>query len=610
MNKNKALSLLVESKKLKILFSVFFILAITFISFLPSLKNDFVNWDDPQYALENTSIRKLTPGNIKTIFSSFYVGNYQPLTMLTYSVEYNFFKLNPVAYHATNMFLHLMNCLLVFWLIFLLGKNIFVAFFTSLFFGIHPMHVESVAWVSQRKDVLYALFFLMALISYLYYLKDRSKRKFYYLCLALFLLSCLSKSMAVSLPFVLLLFDYFSGRRLEKKAFAEKLPFLALTAIFVVIALFSQQAEGAIRHKYLFSLPQRLIIFSSALAFYFMKILTPIKLSAIYPYPNVSVAELPGHFLLSPLLILVFVALVLYSRRYGRKVTFGSLFFLFTTLPVLQLIPVGNALAADRYTYISSIGLFYLMGEFYLWIYSKRLKNSVSLRTALIVFLVGLTAVTGFLAWRRAKVWKNSLILFEDVLKQYPGSYLGYNNRGTAYLDAKEYDKAIRDFNAAITIDPNNAYAYVNLCNANNFMGSSQAAIMLCKKAIKLDPANVKAYFNLANAYADLGENEEAIITYRKTIKLDKGYADAYHNLATVYITEGNHKLAIDLLKKAIEIDPDLAQAYYSLAITYAYEKQFDSAIAYCDKAVSLGYKPEGDFLETLKPYRQALTNK
>src|SRR3989339_423851 len=220
-------------QKRNIIFSVCLILIVTFISYHSSIKNDFVNWDDNLYITGTNKIRELSLKSIVNFFTSF-------------DIEYKFFKLNPHAYHLTNLILHLINCLLVFWLIVLLSKKASVSFIVALLFGIHPLHVESVAWISERKDVLYALFYLGSIISYIYYLKgetlhfiqgDSKKqndggKKYYYYSIFLFLLSLLSKSMAVTLPFVLILTDYLNNKKINKNTLKEKIPFFILSIVF------------------------------------------------------------------------------------------------------------------------------------------------------------------------------------------------------------------------------------------------------------------------------------------------------------------------------------------------------------------------------------------
>ena len=224
---------------LRITLCLCLILLIVFGAFLPSLKNGFVNWDDDCYVLNSSSISSsISASNLKSIFTSFSVGHYQPLTILSYAFDYQLFKLNPYYYHLTNLILHLLNSLLVFYLIYLLSGNIGVSFITAILFGIHPLHVESVAWISERKDVLYSFFFLLSCIIYLYYLTKERNSKYYLLSLFLFLCSLLSKSMAVTLPLLLLLMDYYLKRKPNKELLLDKIPYFFLTAISCIIVFF------------------------------------------------------------------------------------------------------------------------------------------------------------------------------------------------------------------------------------------------------------------------------------------------------------------------------------------------------------------------------------
>ena len=229
--RNQILFPIRKMKNHKIILSLCLILAILAISLFPSLKNDFINWDNQQYTTKNKTITELSWRNIETIFDRTYMGHYHPLTLLSYSLEYRFFKLNPFAYHLTNLILHLLNGLLVFWLILMLKGGVLTSLVVSLLFGIHPLHVESVAWIFERKDLLYSFFFLGSLIVYLAYLKTRGVR-YYALSLFLFLLSLFLKSMAVTLPFVLVLCDTLLHRKIDRKCLIEKIPFLVTAFIF------------------------------------------------------------------------------------------------------------------------------------------------------------------------------------------------------------------------------------------------------------------------------------------------------------------------------------------------------------------------------------------
>src|SRR6266571_3392951 len=261
-------------------------LVLTVLSFSPSLDNGFTNWDDPGYVLENYSIRDLSQKNVANVFTSYLQGNYHPLTVLSYAVEYKFFQLDPKIYHITNLLLHVLNTTFVFWLIRLLTGRLETAAITAVLFGIHPLHVESVAWISERKDVLFSLFYLGSLISYVLSLtKVQDRVRYLIMSLVLFILSLLSKGVAVTLPLVLLLIDYYFKRTFTKKIFIEKIPFFLLSIGFGVIAILAQKSEGAIQTMTTYPFYDRLLIASYGIVTYLFKIFVPQQLSAFYPYP-------------------------------------------------------------------------------------------------------------------------------------------------------------------------------------------------------------------------------------------------------------------------------------------------------------------------------------
>ena len=301
-----------NKKPLIITVLLILIILITFISFYPSLSNGFTNWDDTEYVTENPVIFNLNIENIKNIFDftneESYRTNilvkslYVPLTMLSFAVDHHFFKFNPFGYHLTNLILHLFNTIFVFWFIYLLRKNIFMAFFVSLLFGIHPMHVESVAWITERKDVLYSFFFLLSLISYVYYVR-KNHIILLIITFILFTLSLLSKPMAITLPVLLILIDFYEKRKFEKKTIFEKIPFFILSFIEVLISFKISSIYKTVKDSDV----QRSFFYGVGLAgygflFYIKKMFAPVNLSPIYPHTAQikTFSNLPLFFKLSP----------------------------------------------------------------------------------------------------------------------------------------------------------------------------------------------------------------------------------------------------------------------------------------------------------------------
>ena len=435
-----------------------FILITASIVFSPILRNGFTNWDDSTYITKNSDLKDFSLTGIIHICSSFYIQNYHPLTMLSYLMEYHFFGANPLGYHITSLILHLLNCIFVFWLVFLLSESIIVTFIAAMLFAIHPLHVESVAWIAERKDLLYSLFSLAGFIAYIHYLK-KGKRVYYFICLFLFFLSLLSKAMAVTFPLVLFLIDYLFKRKFDKESFFEKIPFFALAFIFLLIGSITFHVLAFWPGWSFMAVFRQGMIAAYAITFYLYKILLPVGLSCLYPYPGINETS-TFQYLFFPLIVAILAALVVFSRKYTRKIVFGSLFFLCTIFLALQISPFANSIVADRYTYLASVGLFYLSGEGVRWFY-LRLNLPASVKNLFFpVIFIGLILVLFSLSWQRCKVWKNSLVLWSDALKRYPDLPVAYYNRGNAYLDQKDYGKAIDDYNRAIQIAPDFLFPY------------------------------------------------------------------------------------------------------------------------------------------------------
>ena len=589
----------------------FLILVVTYTAFYPSLVNDFVNWDDYIMVKENAGIQSLSLQNIKNIFGSFHITSlYHPLVDMSYAIEYHFFKATPLAYHTTNLILHMSNCLLVFWIIFLLSNKISVSLITALLFGIHPLHVESVAWITERKDVLYGLFFLGGLISYIYGTKIPGK-KYYYISVLLFILSLLSKSMAMTFPFVLLLCDYILNRKLDKERLKEKSLFFIISGLFAIFTFYGLtmtksyiQAPQMPFYSYIFSAGYGLI-------FYLYKFIIPVGLSCFYPYPE-NIAAMPILRLLIPFLIIaVLTLLVIFSKKYTKKIIFGSLFFLVTILPVLQLLPSSKSIAADRYTYIPLIGLCYISA---VW-FSKIFKKS------LLVILAAIIVSLSYLTFQRCAVWKDSITLWNDTLKKYPDLSLAYSNRAYAYINMKDYDRALSDYDKAINLSPDAAIAYTNRAGAYTYKKDYDRAISDYNKALAINPDFALAYNRRGRAYADKGDYDRAISDYNEALMINPDYVEAYVQRGNVYVIKKEYDCAVSDYNKAISLSPDAAAAYTNRASAYIHKKDYDRAISDYNKAISLdpdyvlaynwrgaAYADKGDYDRAISDYNKAIS--
>jgi tetratricopeptide (TPR) repeat protein len=520
-------------------------IAITFIIYTPALKNTLTGWDDKNYITIDKDIQKLDAAHIAKIFDlkSSYVGTYLPLTMLSYMLEYNYDKLNPKVYHTTNIILHLINTLLVFLFIRLLARSNITALITALLFAIHTMHVESVAWVAERKDLLYVMFEIAALLAYTWFIRDIKKRWLYYmLAIVLFVFAALSKAMAVSMAAILPLIDYYSGRKLsDTKVILEKIPFL-LIAVFIGIVAVAAQKSAIVIDNYSFY--DRILFASYGMITYLWKSILPIGLSCFYDYPLKGTY---GWYIVYVIIVLILVWLVYKSIKYSRVILFGMLFFIFSLALVLQIIPVGGAIIADRYTYIAYIGLFFMIGYGVDYLWKNKSRKLKFLKPVLVIALSVFILFLAIGTYQRCKVWKDTLSIWNDALEKYPSTIKGYNGRGDAYNDLHQYELAIKDLNKALVM--------------------------------KVDYPD--AYYNRALSYYWLGKNAQ-----------DAGKADtasSYYNKAIIDCTS------------AIKYNPDLACAYFNRSGNYYTIHKYDLALADALKAKALGWEVDSLYIKALK---------
>jgi hypothetical protein len=508
-----------SSDKRRLIAMLSLIAVITCLSYLPSLNNGFTNWDDDQYVTNNNLIRDYSSTGIEKIFTSFLAGNYHPLTVFSLATEFHFVQQTPFCYHFTNLVIHLVNCILVFFLIFKIGKNDKSAFLVALLFAIHPLHVESVAWISARKDVLYTLFFLSGLLYYIKYLDESKKIKFYFLSLLFFILSCLSKGMAVTLPIILLLIDFYRKRKINKKLIIEKILFFLVALMFGIVATIAQKSGGAIKEMPEYTIFSRLFIACYGILFYLFKMVFPINLSCFYPYSSDTGNSLPLVYLVSPLIVSVLAGLVILSRKNTRKILFGSAFFLISIIPVLQILPVGNAVVADRYFYVSSIGLFFLVGEGFAFL-CKDAFARFNIREITILCSIIVLSCFSYLTFERCQVWNNSISLLTDVIKKYPDVAMVDNNIGLTYVDQGNPEKGIQYFQRAAELAPNDADPYINMADTYLSLNQFDKAIVAYKEVINRQPNADIAYYNIGVLYGKIGKDSLGLIFLKKAAML------------------------------------------------------------------------------------------
>lgn len=529
------------------------LISLTLFCFFPCINNDFINYDDNVYITDNSLIKEISSENIKKIFDftnhDEYKKNqlvksvYVPLTIISFSIDYHFFKLNASSYHMTNLIFHLCNCLLVFILFFMISKKEMIAFLTALFFAIHPLHVEPVAWVSGRKDMLYSFFFLITLIFYLLYTGKKSLL-FYALSLLFFALSSLAKPMAVSLPLLLFLMDYIKERKLSKNLFFEKIPFFLLSLCIIIISFIiisiSRETGTGYNEYYIYSLSWLKIISISFYGFfaYFAKTLLPLHLSCLYPYPETAEKNFPPVMLLSPLIFAYFSTLVFIFSYFNRKLAFGFLFFIITLMPVFFRFP--PQFIADRNVYIPLLGLFYLLSELISICFFIINNKSTNLKVISALFFILLIFILGFSTWKRCHTWKNSITVWTDVINQYPYIYIAYNNRGNAYFKKGDFNNALNDYNIAIGINPNQSEIH-----------------------------NKRGYCHFRS-----GNLSDALKDYNKAIDLSADCAEIYNNRGILYMSSNEPKRALSDFNHALKLKPDLVNARLNINILVELKKQ------------------------------------
>lgn len=588
---------------------------ITFICFSGSLKNELTNWDDQQYIIDNPLVKSLSIENISNIFSTNVMGNYHPLSVLSLAVDYHLYHLSPEGFHATGIIIHLLNVILVFIFFRMLSGSLIVAFITALFFGIHPMHVESVAWVSERKDVLYMFFYMASLYTYTLFIKAQ-KRKWmlYVFTLLLFVLSLFSKGQAVTLPIVLLLIDYLVKRKYDKRILIEKIPFLFISIAMGIIAVIAQKKSGAIADIPIFPFFDRLIFASYSFLNYFLKMIFPLNMSAFYPYPVKDGNLYPLVYYSAPIILLALLFIIFRFLKNRREFIFGFTFFIVNIFLLLQLIPVGGSIMSERYTYLSYVGLFFIIGDTFSKTWNSPDKKKSNYKY---LFSIVLLIYAFFLCYStivRNKIWKNSDTLWTDVIKKNPKTVIAYANRGSYYQKQGKLDIAMKDFNEALRLKPDHVETLINRADVYRVNGQYDLSIADCNKAISANKNYSGAYMNRGIAYCIVGRYDEAFSDFGKVISQDPKNANVYCNRGNLFDMKGQLDSAIADYSKAIFLNPAYAEAFYNRGKTFLRKKDYNSAISDFNSALrfnsnyddvyffrSQAFKAENDYVNALQ---------
>lgn len=482
--------------KITNVFLILLLIAATLLTHINTLDNKFVNWDDDSHVYKNPSICTITPSNIKHICSHSYVSLYLPVTMLSYMLDYQLWQLEPFGYHATNLFLHILNVILAFLLLNLILRNKTASFMAAIIFALHPVQVESVAWISERKNLLSTFFFFL---SFIFYIKHKDRRKFLpYLCfITFFLLALLSKPSVVVLPLLLISYDYFYSPKINKMDLKDKIPFFLLTLVFCLTTLYfykmhyfpKTETVKGLYYGNNFSI--NLLTMIPVFLNYLKLVFYPLNLCALYR-PSVYTSIFQPKVVTSIILLVLMLFYLCFAIKKRHPSGFWILWFFILMLPVTNLIPIPT-IYNDRYLYLSILSFPVL---FYLILHPVLAERKVFRNITVLIFAIVVLSC-GLLSYQRNKIWHNSVSFWSDVVKKAPTSHKAHNNLASSYAKRGLLDKAIEEYKESLAIKQNYAVAHNNLGLAYAIKGLLDKARKEWEIALEIDPELTQSRENL-----------------------------------------------------------------------------------------------------------------
>ena len=571
----------------------------------PVRNYDFINLDDPTYVTENGHVRAgLTCESFLWAFTATDTANWHPLTWISLMLDCQLYGLNPAGHHLTNVLLHSASTVLLFLVLLGMTGSRWRSAFVAALFALHPLHVESVAWVAERKDVLSTLFWMLTLWAYLAYTQRPGVGR-YLLILLLFALGLMAKPMLVTLPCVLLLLDYWPLERIQlgqagssrtalgpsaviaqpprRQAFRlllEKTPLFVLVAVSSVVTFVVQKSGGAVGALEVYPIKIRVANALFSYVSYMVKMIWPQNLAVFYPHPGQSLpmwqAAAAGL-----LLLLISIAVI----RAGRRQSYlpvGWLWYLGTLVPVIGLVQVGAQAMADRYTYVPLIGLFIMAAWGVPELLAKYRFQRTVLATLATILLVTLTLVSK----RQVRHWQNSVALFSHTHAVTAKSYLVHNNLGSALNELGKYDEAIAHYTEALRIRPNFAEPHYNLGTALARQGKLKEAISHYTEALRIEPGHAEACNNLGEVLRQQERYDEAISYYSRALQLKPDYPEAHSNLGIALARQGKLKEAMAHFSEALRLQPDYAAAHFNLGLSLVHQERPEEAVAHFYEAL------------------------
>lgn len=609
-------------------------IAVTFIVFLPSLSHEWLNWDDYGYVLNNALITDQSPGWFASLFTTPSVmGNYHPLTLLSLKFDFMLAQDQAWFYHLHSLTIHLLVTASVYYLTYLLTNDRRIAFLTSLLFGIHPMHVEPVVWISARKELLSALYFFISMIIYRKYQRNQ-RAHLLGLTFMTFILSLISKATAVTLPIILLAMDYYKDQKLSVGSLVQKIPFLIVSLLFGILAIYSQKVSDAVTDLGTYSLLQSSTASFYAILTYLVKAFLPFHFSPYHPYPTLSLTSHPWYIYAS---IIPLIGILYGAFRLGKhhlEVLFGMSFFMITILPVSQILAVGSALTSERYTYIPYFGLLYLASSlFFKWADIPRDLQGWKKPSFLII--MGYIAFLSISTLRYSYHWKSTEHLWTRVLEQYPANFTGYFQRGLEYLRQGRPNNALRDLTVArkhntlfanileyqsraafelgnieqsilyldtlISLQPEYASALDLRGQMRSDIGDQFGAIDDLNRKVKLDPTDPLGYLHRALVLERMGHFDTALLDYSTGLKLNPNLIDGYFARSWILYQLGHYQQALKDIEVVIASRGPYGPAYARKARYLTKVERYDEALANIEKAYALGFPVDSLLVETIK---------
>jgi Flp pilus assembly protein TadD len=547
-----------------------------FAAYGQTLHFGFVNYDDPDYVSANVHVRAgITAGSVAWAFSHSFAGNWFPLTWLSHMLDFELFGLDSGLHHLTSVSIHALATLLLFAVLRRITRSRWPSAMVAALFALHPLHVESVAWIAERKDVLGAFFWMLTLYAYASYVARPGPAR-YGLTLLAFCFGLMAKPMLVTLPLVLLLLDYWPLARGVRVL--EKLPFLALSAAVSAVTYVVHREAGATASLDIFPLAVRLENALVSYAVYILKMFWPSNLAVFYPYSPQSLA-VPAAFAVLGLAAITFMTIRMAARR--PYLIFGWAWYLVTLAPVIGLVQVGAQARADRYTYIPMVGLSIAL----VWGAAEILQPWPRVRA---VLAWSVCAACIVLTWTQVRYWQDGVTLFRHAADVTTDNYVARFNLASALATRGEDVEAAGQLAEAVRIHPNSAAARAELGQLLAKQGRLQEALLQLHTAVRLNPSDAVAHYRLGTVLGEAGNGSEAAREFMEAVRLDPGNADAHYNLGISLANQGSVEEAASEFAATVRLSPDDASARYNLGVSLARLGRIRESIAQLSEAIRI----------------------